>query len=153
MLRKYRVLLVSSSGGVLLDLLALEPWWSQHDVSWALVKAPDTQSILRGYLIHWIKEPSATGPFGLLPGFFDAVRLVKNVRPQVIISAGSGVAITFFLAARLMRIPTFWLETFNFIRARSLSGRICSRLASEILVQRPSMLETRPGATVLGELY
>lgn len=29
--RRYRVLLVSSSGGVLLDLLALRPWWSRHD--------------------------------------------------------------------------------------------------------------------------
>ena len=29
-----RILLVSSSGGVLPDLLALEPWWGRYDARW-----------------------------------------------------------------------------------------------------------------------
>jgi hypothetical protein len=29
--RRYRILLVTSSGGVLLDLLGLRAWWSRHD--------------------------------------------------------------------------------------------------------------------------
>ena len=31
------MLLVSSSGGVLPDLLALRPWWGRYDVSWVAV--------------------------------------------------------------------------------------------------------------------
>jgi hypothetical protein len=38
-----RILLVSSSGGVLLDLLALEPWWSRYDAIWAAMRAADTE--------------------------------------------------------------------------------------------------------------
>jgi len=153
LIRKYRVLLVSSSGGVLLDLLALEPWWSQHDAAWAVVRAEDTQSLLSEYRTYWIKDRTASCSLGVVLGLFDALRVVRNVRPHLIVSAGSGVAVGFFLAAKLARIPSFWLDTFNFIHVRSLSGRVCSRLAAEVLVQRQSMLEFRPEATMLGELF
>ncbi len=43
-----RILMVSSTGGVLLDLLALRPWWSRHQVSWVAVPGPDTREVLGG---------------------------------------------------------------------------------------------------------
>jgi hypothetical protein len=151
--RKYHTLLVSSSGGVLLDLLALEPWWTQHTSSWAVVKAPDTETALSGQRIYWMKEQRFDRPLRVLAGVVQVLKLLRAVRPEVIVSAGSGVAISFFIAAKIMRIPTFWLETLNFIDSPALTGRICSRLASAILVQRASMLKSHPKAVVLGELY
>jgi Oligosaccharide biosynthesis protein Alg14 like len=151
--RRYHIVLVSSSGGVLLDLLALEPWWAQHKTTWAAVKAKDTEDVLAGKHTYWMKERHFNRPFGAVLGFFEALRLLRTVRPDVIVSAGSGVAIGFFSAAKILRIPTFWLETFNFIDTPAITGRICSRLASQILVQRPSMLKAHPKAVVLGELY
>lgn len=47
-----RILLVSSSGGVLLDLLALGPWWSRHHAVWAVVKAANSVSALAGQRVH-----------------------------------------------------------------------------------------------------
>jgi UDP-N-acetylglucosamine:LPS N-acetylglucosamine transferase len=153
MIRKYHILLVSSSGGVLLDLLALEPWWKQHETTWAAVKAADTETVLRGFRTHSVTERRLTRPFGAVLGFFEALGLLRRLRPEVIVSAGSGVAIGFFAAAKILGIPTFWLETLNFIDAPALTGKICSRLASEILIQRPSMLKAHPRGVVLGELY
>ena len=153
MSRRYNVLLVSSSGGVLLDLLALEPWWNRHRTTWAAVSAEDTRTALPGDRVYWVKEQTLQRPFAAIAGLLEASRVLRTVRPNVIVSAGSGVAIGFFVAAKLLRIPTFWIETFNFIETPSITGRICSRLASEILVQRPSMLEAHPGAVLLGELY
>ncbi len=153
MAQKYKVLLVSSSGGVLLDLLALGPWWSQQDVTWAAVEAPDTNTVLMGHTVHWVQERGFNRPWGVIPGVFEAYRVLRMVRPQVIVSAGTGVAIGFFLAARLLGIPTFWLETFNIIDRTAMAGRICSRLASQSMVQRPSMLRAHPDAEIIGELY
>jgi hypothetical protein len=56
---RYRVLLVSSSGGVLLDLLALRPWWYRHYVSWIAVQAPDTTALLKDQRVRWEREQSA----------------------------------------------------------------------------------------------
>ena len=153
MTNKYKVLMISSSGGVLLDLLALEPWWKQHTVSWAVVKAADTETALSSHTIHWMKERRLSHPLGAIAGVMQSMTILRAVRPDIVVSAGSGVAIGFFLAAKILRIPSFWLETFNIIDSPGVSGRLCSRLASAVLVQRPSMLKAHPKAIVLGELY
>jgi UDP-N-acetylglucosamine:LPS N-acetylglucosamine transferase len=153
MTQKFNVLLVSSSGGVLLDLLALEPWLAQHTTNWAVVRAMDTETALSGHQRYWMKERHASWPFGVLAGIIDAIRVLRKVRPDVIISAGSGVAIGFFIAAKIFRITSFWIETFNFIDRPAITGRICCRLADEILVQRRSMLKVHSNAIFIGELY
>jgi hypothetical protein len=150
---RYRVLLVSSSGGVLLDLLALEPWWSRHDVSWVAVHAEDTAALLTGQRVHWEREQSAGRPLGALGAAVRGLRILRRERPDVIISAGTGVAVGVFLAARVLRVPAVWLETFNIVDTAGSASKICGRLASAVLVQRPSLASTRPRAVLIGELY
>jgi hypothetical protein len=150
---RYRVLLVSSSGGVLLDLLALKPWWSRHDVSWVAVRAEDTAALLTGQRVHWEREQSARRPLGVLAAAVRSVRMLRRERPDVIISSGTGVAVGVFLAARVLRIPALWLETFNLVDAAGMASKICCRLAAAVLVQRPALVGLRPRAVLIGELY
>jgi hypothetical protein len=150
---RYRVLLVSSSGGVLLDLLALRPWWSRHDVSWVAVHAEDTDALLAGQHVHWEREQSASRPLGVPGAVLRSLRILRRERPDVIISAGTGVAVGIFLAARVLRIPALWLETFNIVDAAGSASKVCGRLAAAVLVQRSSLVGTRPRAVLIGELY
>ena len=150
---RYRVLLVSSSGGVLLDLLALEPWWSQHDVSWVAVRAADTVTLLAGQRVHWEREQSAHRPLGALAAAIRGAAVLRRERPDVIISAGTGVAVGVFIAAKVLRVPALWLETFNLVDAAGAASKICGKLAAAVLVQRPSLLGSRPRAVLIGELY
>ena len=150
---RYRVLLVSSSGGVLLDLLALRPWWERHEVSWVAVRAQDTQSLLHGQRVHWQPEQSVRQPLTVLAAMGRALRILRQERPDLIISAGSGVAVGVFAAARLLRIPALWLETFNIVGETGVASRLCGRLSAAVLVQRPGLVTSRPRAVLLGELY
>jgi hypothetical protein len=150
---RYRVLLASSSGGVLLDLLALKPWWSRHDVSWVAVRAEDTAALLAGHRVHWEREQSAHRPLGALRAAMRSLWILRRERPDVIISAGTGVAVGVFIAARVLRIPALWLETFNIVDTAGSASKICGRLASAVLVQRPALVGTRPRAILIGELY
>jgi hypothetical protein len=150
---RYRVLLVSSSGGVLLDLLALKPWWSRHDVSWVAVRAEDTATLLTGQRVHWEREQSTHRPLGVSAVAMRSLRMLRRERPDVIISAGTGVAVGVFFAARVLRIPALWLETFNLVDAAGVASKICCRLAAAVLVQRPSLVAARPRAVLIGELY
>jgi hypothetical protein len=151
--RRYRILLVTSSGGVLLDLLGLCPWWSRHDPVWAAVPAADTEAVLAGQRVHWMRERVAARPLGLVAATWTAWRILGHDRPDLLVSAGTGVAIGFFLAARLRGVPALWLETLNLVKEPGLTSRVCSRLAARVLVQRPEQLSFRPGAVVLGDLY
>jgi hypothetical protein len=150
---RYRVLLVSSSGGVLLELLALQPWWSAHEVTWVAVRAPDTAGLLAGQRVYWEKEQRTSRAFGVPAAVTRSIRILLRERPDVILSAGSGVAVGVFVAAKILRVPALWLETFNLVAAPGLASRVCSRLAAAVLVQRPSLVGSRPRAVLLGELY
>jgi hypothetical protein len=150
-MNRRRVLLVSSSGGVLLDLLALRPWWQLHDTSWVAVRAADTEVALAGQTVYWQPELPLASRLRALPSAVRAVRLLRRVRPEVILSAGGGVAVGAFLAARLLRIPTVWIETLNQVGPPSGAGRLCARMAGSVVVQR----ETRAGlgTVLIGELF
>jgi UDP-N-acetylglucosamine:LPS N-acetylglucosamine transferase len=71
----------------------------------------------------------------------------------LIVSAGSGPAILFFLAARVRGIPTFWVSTLNVLTTPGISAKFCARVASRVLLQQPSMLGAHPSGIVIGELY
>ncbi|HEY3732666.1 MAG TPA: hypothetical protein VGL63_02015 [Streptosporangiaceae bacterium] len=150
---RYRVLLVSSSGGVLLDLLALQPWVARQDAAWVAVQAADTTALLAGERVHWEREQSVRRPLGVLAAIIRALRILRRERPDVIISAGSGVAVGMFIAARLMRVPALWLETFNIVSTSGAASRVCGRLAAAVLIQRPSLAAARPRSVLIGELY
>ncbi|WP_203781359.1 hypothetical protein [Paractinoplanes rishiriensis] len=144
MSRPLRVLLVSSSGGVLLDLLALRPWWRRHSTAWVAVRAADTVVALADQRVVWQSEPA--GPRAVWG-------TVRALRPDVIVSAGRGLALRYFLAGRLLGVRTVWLETLPQTTDVRGSARLCARLAHTVLVQRPSRLSAYSGAVLVGELY
>lgn len=117
------------------------------------MRAPDTETLLAGHRVHWAPERSASRPIGVLASVGRAVRVLRRERPDLIISAGTGVAVGVFLAARLLRVPAVWLETLNIVDSPGIASRLCSRLAAAVLVQRPSLLSVRPRAVLIGELY
>jgi hypothetical protein len=148
----HRVLVVTSAGGVLRDVLALQPWWSRRDTIWVAVRAPDTVPALADHDVVWTRELHR-GLGTLAVGFARALRVLRRERADLVLSAGTGVAVPYFVAARLLRIPSVWLSTSNLVRSAGLAARLCSRLASSVLVQRASMVDAHPGSRVLGELY
>ena len=148
-----RLLVVSDSGGVLLDLLALEPWWSRHDTTWHAVSAPDTRSVLTGHDVRWVPEVRAARWWSMPAALGRAFRALRVSRPDVLVSAGAGVAIVYFVGARLFRVPAIWIETWNAVEPSGISSRICARLASLVLVQQPALLGPRPSAMYVGALY
>lgn len=150
---KGRILLVSSSGGVLLDLLALEPWWRGHDTVWAAVRAADTESALEGNRTHWCSERKSSNPIGLVLGVFQAITLLRKEQIRCLVSAGTGIAVPFFVAARLLGVPTIWISTLNVIATPGLAARACTRLASAVLLQRETMRPAHPRGILIGELY
>jgi hypothetical protein len=150
---RVRILLVSSAGGVLLDLLALESWWKRYTRAWAAVCATDTCQALVGEEVYWIQETSVRHPFALARGLVQAWRICHAARPDVVVSAGAGCAVPFFVVATLIGIPTVWLSTFNVLTTPGVSGAICGRLASLVLLQRSASLAVYPRGVVVGELY
>ncbi|HEY6749053.1 MAG TPA: hypothetical protein VI357_25460 [Mycobacteriales bacterium] len=148
-----RVLLVSSSGGVLPDLLALEPWWGRYDVRWVAVDAADTRELLAGHTVRWTRELAADRPDRVLAAVPAARSQLRAARVDAVVSAGSGIAVPWFLAARTAGVRAVWVETFNIVDRTGLAARWCARLATQVVVQRPHLLARHRRAVNVGELW
>jgi hypothetical protein len=146
---RHRLMLVAGSGGVLLDLLALRPWWQHHDVRWAAVEAADTSVALAGQVVHWQPALAPRARLAIPGAVVRAVRLLRRSKVDLVVSSGGGAALAFFIAARLQHVPTVWVEP---LTASGPPGW-CARSASVVVVQDPALLSRHPGAVLIGELY
>ena len=151
--RPKRVLFASSSGGHLSQLLQLRSWWGHHERVWVTFDLPDARSKLDGEVLIPAHHPTTRNLKNLLRNLPLAVRVVWRFRPDVIVSNGAGVALPFFLVARLLRIPTVYLEVYDRIDSRTMTGRLCRPLSSLFLVQWPEQQALYPGSVLVGPLY
>lgn len=147
-----RVLLVASSGGHLDQLYALETWWRELERDWVTFGTPDALSRLEGESVHTAFHPTTRNVWNLIRNLFVAGRVLRAFRPELIVSTGAGVAVPFFMIARVMGIRTAFIEVTDRLASPTLSGRICARLGAEMFVQRMSQTISYPHARVIGRL-
>ncbi len=147
-----RVLFALSSGGHLAQVMTLEPWWRDHERLWVTFDTSDALSLLAGERIVWAFRPTTRHVGNLIRNTWLAWKVTRRFRPDVVISTGAGVALPFFVMAKLLRIPTCYIEVYDRIDSRTLTGRLCRPLSDLFLVQWPEQLELYPGATLVGRL-
>ncbi len=146
------VLFVCSSGGHLAHLMRLEPWWRSHRRTWVTFDKPDARSLLADETVLWAHHPTTRNLPNLARNTFLAVRSMLRLKPEMVVSSGAGVALPFFVMARLMRIPTVYVEVFDRIDSRTLTGRLCRPLSTRFLVQWPEQQALYPGSVLIGPL-
>ncbi len=136
-----------------LDVMALQPWWRQHDVRWVASRAPDTEDLLADEAVTWVEELRPSDVLDIGRATAAAVVRLQCERPALVVSAGTGVAVPYFVAARALGIPSWWVQTLNVVADDGLASRFCSRLATRVLVQRPELLADHRRSAFVGELY
>jgi beta-1,4-N-acetylglucosaminyltransferase len=147
-----KLVLVCSSGGHLLQLHQLRPWWQQHERVWVTFPTADAVSLLRGEQTAWAYHPTTRNARNALRNLFLAWRLLRRFRPDVVVSTGAGVAFPFFVASRLLRISTVYIEVYDRIDVPTLTGRLCQPLSTLFLLQWQEQKRFYPRGQVIGPL-
>jgi UDP-N-acetylglucosamine:LPS N-acetylglucosamine transferase len=147
---RQHVMLVGSSGGHLAQMLALQPWWSTWRRTWVTFHTPDATSLLDGEHTVWAYHPTTRNVANLLRNFGLAVRLLRQERPDLVVSTGAGVALPFFVVGRAFGIPTVFIEVYDRIDSATLTGRLCRPFASAVCVQWEEQRDLYADATVIG---
>lgn len=147
---RLHLLLIGSSGGHLAQLVALEPWSRGHHRRWVSFDTPDAISVLQGEDVIWAHHPTTRHLPNLLRNTRLAWRILRGERPDVLVSTGAGVAVPFFVLARLMGIPTVYLEVYDRLDTPTLTGRLCRPFTDRMLVQWQEQTVFYPGAEVVG---
>lgn len=148
-----KVLLIASTGGHLAQLAALRRHWHDVEVHWVTFNKPDAVARCAGDPVTWAFHPTTRNAGNAVRNLALAWRVLSSVRPDVMLSDGAGVAVPFFVMARLFRIPTVYLEVYDRVNLPTLTGRLCYPMADRFLVQWSQQLQCYPEADVVGTVY
>jgi UDP-N-acetylglucosamine:LPS N-acetylglucosamine transferase len=147
-----RALLVSSSGGHLLQLHNLQPWWEGHERLWVTFRKLDSESLLAGERVVWAYHPTTRNLLNLARNLGLAWRVLRSWQPDVVVSSGAGVAFPFFLLAKLLRRRTVYVEVYDRIDSATMTGRLCYPLSDLFLLQWEDQRRAYPKGVVIGSL-
>lgn len=147
-----RVLLIASTGGHLAQLAALRPWWERQRRRWVTFDKHDARALLADEQVTWAYHPTTRNLWNALRNAVLAVRDLRRARPDLVVSTGAGVAVPYFLVARLLGIRTVYIEVIDRIELPSLSGRICYRLSDAFCLQWEAQRGDYPDGHLIGPL-
>jgi beta-1,4-N-acetylglucosaminyltransferase len=147
-----KLLLVCSSGGHLLLLHQLRPWWERHERSWVTFRKTDAESLLSGERIDWAHHPTQRNLRNLVRNLGVAWRVLLRERPDVVVSTGAGVAFPFFLLAKPLRIKTVFVEAYERLDRPSLTGRLCYPISDLMVLQWEEQRRFYPRGELVGAL-
>jgi beta-1,4-N-acetylglucosaminyltransferase len=147
-----KVLLACSTGGHLAQLLRLDQWWGQHETVWVTFDKIDARSVLTGQETVWAHHPTTRNLSNLLRNLLLAWRVLREQRPDVIISNGAGVAVPFFWLSRLFGIVTVYVEVYDRIDSATMTGRLCQPFTDLFLLQWPEQQNQYRRGLVVGKI-
>lgn len=147
-----KLLLVCSSGGHLLLLHQLRPWWEKHDRSWVTFDKTDARSLLEGERLDWAHHPTQRNIPNLLRNLRLAWRVLRRDRPDVLVSTGAGVAFPFFVLAKPLGIKTVYVEAYERMDRASLTGRLCYPICDLMVLQWEEQRRFYPRGELVGAL-
>lgn len=147
-----------STGGHLLQLVALRPVWGDRARTWVTFDKSDAHSLLAGESVVYASGPTnwTFGPRAAANHIRNlrlAVRVVRRERPRVVLTTGAGLAIPFAWIARLSGARVIYVESLTRIHEPSLACRAIRPIASRLYVQWPELAESLRGSRYEGNVF
>lgn len=103
--------------------------------------------IASGKLRRYFDWKNFTDPFRVIKGFFEANKLMKELKPQVVFSKGGFVSVPVVIAAKKNHIPAIIHES---DMTPGLANRLCFNSAEKICCNFPETIDKLPaGKAVL----
>ena len=90
--------------------------------------------------------------WGYVSLFKECRRAVKKVRPRVIITTGSNIAVPTFIYGKFIGCKLIFIETRAHVYGKTMTGKLISRISDRVIVQWPEMLKVYPQARYFGTL-
>jgi beta-1,4-N-acetylglucosaminyltransferase len=152
------VLLVCSTGGHLLQLLALREAYVQEKRVWVTFDKSDARSLLRDESVVYAYGPTnrtfgLTAALNTLRNLALAWSVMGRAKPAVVLTTGAGVAVPFAWIGRLRGARVVYVESFTRIDAPSLSCRLIRPVAARVYGQWPEFVRAVPRSRYLGNVF
>jgi UDP-N-acetylglucosamine:LPS N-acetylglucosamine transferase len=144
-----KVLLVCSSGGHFKGLQQLRSFWENYDRAWVSFNTATTQAALNEEKVYWAYSPTNRNFPNFVKNLYLAFQVLRETKPDVIISTGAGVAVPFLILGKLFGSQTVFIESVTRIETLSLSARLVLPFLSLLYVQWPQLQARYPQAELV----
>lgn len=148
-----KVCLVGSSGGHLSHLYMLKPFWKNKEHFWVTFDKEDARSLLEGERVFHCYYPTNRSIKALLINTRIALKVLRNEKPDLIISTGAAVSIPFFYIGKIMGAKLMYIEVFDRINKPTLSGKMVYPITDKFIVQWEEQKKVYPKAVNLGSIF
>lgn len=146
------LLLVADPGGHLFELAGLREVWSRFSRAWVTVRASDSETLLLGEQVLFAYGPTRRSLRNLLRNCFLAVRIVRRLRPAVVMTTGAALSVPFVWAGRLFGARVVYIETSGRVGI-SMSCRLGAPVADRLYVQWPEVVPQVSKARYAGTIF
>lgn len=102
--------------------------------------------ISSGKLRRYFDLKNFTDPFRVIKGFFEAKKLMKELRPNVVFSKGGFVSVPVVMAAKRNKIPAIIHES---DMTPGLANKLCFSSASKICCNFPETVASLPASKAI----
>lgn len=146
-----KICIVSSCGGHLTEVRCLQPAYADYEHFYVLNDKAILPADMQGRTF-FIAHSERDWKFFL--NLWEAYRILRKERPDVILSTGAGPAVPFAIVGRLLfGTRVVFVETITRIHKPSMTGRIMYRLAHAFFYQwealRPFFPKAKHGGPLL----
>jgi len=147
-----KICLVCSSGGHFFALYSLEDFWKDFEHFWVTFPKRDTESLLRNEKSYWAYSPTNRNLKNLIRNLILAIKILRQEKPNIIISTGAGVSVPFIYIGKLLGIKTVYIESLTRVHSLSLSGKIIYPVVEYLIVQWQELEEKYRKAKFIGQV-
>ena len=149
-----KILLVGSSGGHLTHLYMLKPFWEKHDRVWVTFPKADAESMLKDEKMYACHFPTNRNLKNAILNTFQAFKVLRKEKPDLIISSGAAVAASYFWAGKLFfHTKNIYIEVYDRIDYGTLTGKLVKPVTDQYIVQWDEMENVYPNPINLGPIF
>lgn len=158
-MKKKKIMFISSSGGHLSELLQLKEMFSKYEYCIVTEKIGSTKYLKSKYpkKVHYLKfgtkKQKFKYPFILIFNCFLSLFYFIKFRPQYIITTGAHTAGPMCCIGKLFRKKIIFIESFANRATKTITGRLIYKFADLFIVQWEDMLKLYPNAKYFGSIY
>ncbi|SET25680.1 Oligosaccharide biosynthesis protein Alg14 like [Salinibacillus kushneri] len=156
-MRRKKLLLISSIGGHLTQLLQLEPLFKNYDYHIVTEKSEITKKLEDKYPMSFLVYGARNYPFRyifkLAYNIFKSFFIFLRERPDVVITTGVHTAVPMCYIAKLFRKKVVFIESFAKSSSPTMAGKMVYPVADLFIVQWETMKRFYPNAVYGGSIY
>ncbi len=147
-----KILMISSTGGHFNELKQLDALKEKYQLIYITEDKIEHDEV-KYYMKYGTRSELKEYSKILLNNTKLAHKILKDEKPDLIISTGAHTCVPFFILAKKFKVKTIYIESFAKVSSPSLTYKIIKPFCNRVLVQHEKMLEIYPKAEYIGGVF